>query len=130
MTWNFVPGISLPLFTAGRNQANLDVARIDRELAVTRYEQTIQTAFREVADALDRQATIDDQFTAQQDLSDASAESYQLSSARYQHGVDSYLNVLDAQRSLYSAQQQLIETRLSRLTNLVAFYKALGGGRS
>jgi len=128
MAWNFAPGVTLPLFTAGANQANLEVARVDRELAVARYEQTIQTAFREVADGLARQATIDDQLFAQQVLTEASAKSYQLSSARYQQGVDSYLNVLDAQRSLFAAQQQLIATRLVKLDNLVSLYKALGGG--
>jgi len=128
MAWNFAPGVTLPLFTAGANQAGLEVARVDRELAVARYEQTIQTAFREVADGLARQATIDDQLVAQQVLTEASDKSYQLSSARYRQGVDSYLNVLDAQRSLFAARQQLIATRLAKLDNLMALYKALGGG--
>jgi outer membrane protein, multidrug efflux system len=130
MAWNFAPGITLPLFTAGSNRANLEVAKVDRELAVARYEQAIQTAFREVADALTRQGTIDEQLTAQQSLTDASAESYRLSSARYQQGVDSFLNVLDAQRTLYGARRQLIDTQLIRLTNLVTLYKVLGGGSS
>jgi len=128
LAWNFAPGMTLPLFDAGRNRSNLDVAKVDRELAVARYERAIQTAFREVADGLARQATIDDQLVAQQALADASSESYRLSSARYQQGVDSYLNVLDAQRSLYGSRQQLIDTQLIRLTNLVTLYKALGGG--
>jgi outer membrane protein, multidrug efflux system len=128
LAWNFAPGMTLPLFDAGRNRSNLDVAKVDQELAVARYERAIQTAFREVADGLARQATIDDQLVAQQALADASTESYRLSSARYQQGVDSYLNVLDAQRSLYGARQQLIDTQLIRLTNLVTLYKALGGG--
>ncbi|HKI51579.1 MAG TPA: efflux transporter outer membrane subunit [Geothermobacteraceae bacterium] len=130
MAWNFAPGVTLPLFTAGANRANLDVARTDRDIAVARYEQAIQTAFREVADALARQATIDDQLAAQQALTDASTASYQLSSARYRQGVDSYLSVLDAQRSLYDAQQQLIDTQLAKLDNLVMLYKVLGGGSS
>jgi len=130
LAWNFAPAMTLPLFDAGRNRANLDVAKVDRELAVARYERTIQTAFREVADGLARQATIDEQLVAQQALSDASAESYRLSSVRYRQGVDSYLNVLDAQRSLYGARQQLIDTQLVRFTNLVTLYKLLGGGGS
>jgi multidrug efflux system outer membrane protein len=128
LAWNFAPGISLPLFNAGRNRASLEVAKVDRELAVTRYEQAIQSAFREVADGLARQATIDDQLAGQQALTDASAERFRLSSARYRQGVDSYLNVLDAQRSLFGARQQLIDTELVKLANLVTLYKVLGGG--
>jgi outer membrane protein, multidrug efflux system len=130
MAWNFAPGVTLPLFTAGANRANLDVARADREIAVTRYEQAIQAAFREVADALARQATIDDQLAALQSLTDASAESYRLSDARYRQGVDSFLTALDSQRTLYGARQQLIDTQLAKLDNLVTLYKVLGGGSS
>jgi multidrug efflux system outer membrane protein len=97
---------------------------------VTQYEKAIQTAFREVADALAQRGTIDDQLAAQQSLSDATAESYRLSQARYEKGVDSYLVVLDSQRSQYAAQQNLIAVRLARLTNLVTLYKTLGGGGS
>jgi multidrug efflux system outer membrane protein len=128
MAWNFAPGITLPLFTAGTNRARLAVAEVDRDRAMASYEKAIQTAFREVADGLARQATIDEQLAAQQALTNASAESYRLSSARYMQGVDSYLNVLDAQRTLFAAQQQLITTRLAKLDNLVTLYKALGGG--
>ncbi|MBI5590380.1 MAG: AdeC/AdeK/OprM family multidrug efflux complex outer membrane factor [Deltaproteobacteria bacterium] len=128
--WNFAPRIDLPIFNAGANQANLEVAEINRDIAVAQYEKAIQTAFREVADALAQQGTIDDQLAAQQSLTDATAESYILSEARYDKGIDSYLTVLDSQRSLYSAQQNLITTRLSRQTNLVTLYKVLGGGRS
>lgn len=126
--WNFAPHISLPIFDAGRNRANLQVAEVDRNIAVAQYEKAIQTAFREVADALAQRGTIDDQVAAQQSLTDATAESYRLSQARYDKGVDSYLNVLDSQRSLYGAQQNLITVRLSRLANLVTLYKVLGGG--
>jgi multidrug efflux system outer membrane protein len=126
--WNFTPQVSLPIFDAGRNQANLGVAEVDRDIAVAQYEQAIQTAFREVADALAQRGTIDDQIAAQQSLTDATAESYRLSQARYEKGVDSYLNVLDSQRSLYSAQQNLIATRLTRLATMVTLYKVLGGG--
>jgi len=101
---------------------------VDRDIAVVQYEKAIQTAFREVADALALQGTINDQVAGQQSLTDATGENYRLSLARYQGGVASYLNVLDSQRSLYSAQQGLISVRLARLTNLVTLYKVLGGG--
>jgi multidrug efflux system outer membrane protein len=128
LAWSFVPQITLPIFDSGRNQANLKVAEVDRRIAVASYEKTIQTAFREVADSLSQRGTIDDQMAAQQSLTDATATSYRLSQARYEKGVDSFLNVLDSQRSLYAAQQGLIATRLTRLTNLVTLYKVLGGG--
>ena len=101
---------------------------MDRDIAVAQYEKSIQTAFREVADALAQRGTIDDQVIAQQSLTDATAESYRLSEARYEKGVDNYLQVLDSQRALYSAQQNLISVRLARLTNLTTIYKVLGGG--
>lgn len=128
LAWNFAPQISMPIFDAGRNRANLRVAEIDRDITIARYEQAIQAAFREVADALSRRGTIDDQLAAQQSLTDATAASYHLSQVRYEKGVDSYLAVLDSQRSLYSAQQNLITTRLTRLSNLATLYKVLGGG--
>lgn len=126
--WSFLPQISLPIFNAGANRANLKVAEVDREIFVTRYERSIQVAFREVADALAQYGTLGEQLTAQQSLVDASAESHRLSDARYRGGVESYLAVLDAQRSLYAAQQNLVALRLSRLANLVMLYKVLGGG--
>jgi multidrug efflux system outer membrane protein len=126
--WSFIPQVSLPIFNAGSNTANLQVAETDREIAVAQYEKAIQTAFREVADGLAQQGTIDDQVAAQQSLTDATAESYRLSQARYEKGVDSYLAVLDSQRSLYTAQQNLITARLLRLNNMVTLYKVLGGG--
>ncbi len=126
--WSFAPQITLPIFDAGSRRAGLKVAEVDRDIAVAQYEKSIQTAFREVADALAQRGTIDDQLAAQQSLTDATGESYTLSQARYEKGVDSYLNVLDSQRSLYGAQQNLIGVRLARLTNLVIIYKVLGGG--
>ena len=126
--WSFAPRISLPIFNAGSNQANLKVAEVDRDIAVAQYEKDIQAAFREVADALAQRGTIDDQLAAQQSLTDATTESYHLSQARYEKGVDNYLQVLDSQRSLYGAQQNLITARLSRLENLVTLYRVLGGG--
>ncbi|MCB1875800.1 MAG: efflux transporter outer membrane subunit [Chromatiales bacterium] len=127
-TWSFLPSVTLPIFNAGRNRANLEVAEVEREMMVAQYEQVIQTAFREVADVLALRSTIDGQVAAQRSLTEATEVTYQLSEARYRKGIDSYLNVLDAQRSLYSAQQTLIETQLSRSVNLVTLYKVLGGG--
>jgi len=126
--WKFAPQITLPIFDGGSNLANQKVAEVDRDIAVAQYEKAIQTAFREVADALAQRGTIDDQLAAQQSLTDATAESHHLSRARYEKGVDSYLVVLDSQRSLYGARQNLIAVRLTRLANLVTLYKVLGGG--
>jgi len=126
--WNFAPQITVPIFDGGRNRANLNSARISRDIGAAQYEKAIQTAFREVADALAQRGTLDQQLDAQKALVDATNESYKLSDARFQRGVDSYLNVLDSQRSLYSAQQNLIGTQLSRVLNLVTLYKVLGGG--
>lgn len=127
-TWNFAPQISLPIFNAGSNRANLAVAEVDRDIAVARYERAIQEAFREVADALAQRGTIDGQVAAQQALTDATAASYDLSRARYEQGVDSYLVVLDSQRIFYAARQNLITAELTRLSNLATLYRVLGGG--
>lgn len=126
-TWSFVPRIVMPIFDA-RTWAAYDVTKVDREIALAQYEKAIQTGFREVADTLAQRATLWDQLEAQQSLVEASEVSYRLSDARYTKGIDSYLRVLDAQRSLYSAQQGLIAVRLARLANLVTLYKVLGGG--
>ena len=126
--WNFVPQISVPLFDAGSNRANLEVAKVERDIAVAQYEKAIQTAFREVADTLASHGTLGEQLEAQQSLTEATADSYRLSEARYDKGVDSYLVVLDSQRSTYSARQNLINVRLARLANRVTLYKVLGGG--
>ena len=128
LTWTFAPKITLPIFDAGSNRANLKVAETNRDIALAQYEKTIQTAFREVADALAQRGTIDEQLDAQKSLVTATERSRQLSEARYLKGIDNFLNVLDAQRSLYSAQQNLIFIRLARLTNQVTLYKVLGGG--
>lgn len=127
-TWSFIPQITLPIFDAGRNRANLKVSEVDREIFLAQYEKAIQSAFREVADAFAQRGTLGDQLEAQQSLTDANAASYRLSHARYEKGIASYLNVLDSQRSLYSAQQGLITVRLSRLVNMVTLYRVLGGG--
>lgn len=126
--WTFIPQVSLPIFNAGANQASLDAAKADREIYLARYEQAIQTAFREVADALAQRATIGERLDAQRRLTEATAASYRLSEARYLKGVDSYLSTLDAQRSLYAARQTLVSLRLAAATNAVTLYKVLGGG--
>jgi outer membrane protein, multidrug efflux system len=126
--WTFSPDISLPIFAGGANVANLQATQLARDTAVAQYEKAIQTAFQEVADALVARGTLDEQLAAQQALVTASAVAYRLADMRYRGGVDSYLNALVAQVSLYSAQQQLQTVRLTRLQNLVTLYKALGGG--
>jgi multidrug efflux system outer membrane protein len=127
-TWGFAPQITLPIFDAGRNRANLKVSKVEEEIAVAQYEKAILTAFREVADALAEQGTIDERLAALQSLTAATAESARLSLIRYDKGADSFLSVQDAQRALFVAQQNLIAARLARLTNLVTLYKVLGGG--
>ena len=127
--WGFAPQFTLPIFDYGRNKAGLTVAELDRDIFLAQYEKAIQNAFREVADALAQNGTVGKQLQAQQSLTEATSESYRLSRARYVSGYSSYLNVLDSQRSLYSAQQGLISINLTRLGNLVTLYKVLGGGR-
>jgi multidrug efflux system outer membrane protein len=126
-TWGFAPQIVLPIFDA-RMWSAYDAIKVEREIALAQYEKAIQTAFREVADALAVRGTVDQQIAAQQSLVNAVAETYRLSNARYTKGIDSYLSVLDAQRSLYGAQQGLIALRLAQFTNRVTLYKVLGGG--
>jgi outer membrane protein, multidrug efflux system len=125
--WNYAPQIVLPIFDA-RTWPALKVTKVDREIAVANYEKAIQAAFREVADGLARRGTMQDQMEAQQSLLDATAKTYRLSTRRYEKGIDIYLNVLDAQRSLYTAQQGLIAIRLAKLANQVKLYAVLGGG--
>jgi multidrug efflux system outer membrane protein len=126
--WSFAPQVSVPIFNGGANIANLDYAKAERTVAVAQYEKAIQSAFKDVADALARRATIDEQLAAQQAGVDAAADAARLSRARYERGSDTYLNVLTAERTLYSAQETLIAARLTRATNLVSLYTALGGG--
>jgi multidrug efflux system outer membrane protein len=126
-TWSFAPQIVLPIFDA-RTWSAYDVAKAEKEIYVAQYEKAIQTAFREVADTLAVRGTVDRQIAAQQSLVNAFAETYRLSNARYTKGIDNYLSVLVAQRSLFAAQQGLIYLRLLRLTNLVMMYQVLGGG--
>jgi multidrug efflux system outer membrane protein len=126
--WSFVPQLRLPIFEAGRLQASLDVAEIQRDINVAQYEKAIQSAFREVADGLAERATVTERVDARRKQVAATQNSLKLSDARYRGGVDSYLSLLDAQRSLYAAEQELIAVRLADATNRVALYKALGGG--
>ncbi|MEJ1167094.1 efflux transporter outer membrane subunit [Variovorax sp. CCNWLW186] len=126
--WAFSPQITLPIFDAGRNIAGLDSAKAGREIAVAQYEKSIQTAFREVADALAGRATLGEQVRAQRAQADAEAVRFKLSDMRYRNGIASALDLLDAQRSLYTAQQSAVTTRLLQLQNQVTLYKTLGGG--
>lgn len=126
-TWNFAPQIVMPIFDA-RVLAAYRVSKADREIVVAQYEKTIQAAFREVADSLAVKGSMDRQVAAQQSLAVAVSETYRLAEKRYTKGVDSYLGVLDAQRSLYAAQQGLVSLRLAKLANQVTLYAVLGGG--
>lgn len=128
--WSFAPQITLPLFTGGSNTANLEVAEARKNIAVAQYEKAVQGAFRDVANALVARETLDDELAAQQKLVDATDTSRNLAEARYTRGVANYLDVLDAQRSLYAARQQLIQRRLAMLENTITFYTSLGGGQS
>ena len=125
--WSFAPQAAMPIFDTRAWQA-LKVTKVQREIAVAQYEKAIQNSFREVADALAVSGTVDAQVAAQQSLVGALAETYRLSLSRYDKGIDSYLSVLDAQRSLYAAQQGLTYLRLEKLTSQVRLYAALGGG--
>ncbi|MBX8538889.1 efflux transporter outer membrane subunit [Pseudomonas cichorii] len=126
--WTFAPSISVPIFDGGANRATLDAAKVEREIQVQTYQQTIQSAFKEVADALAVRSTLDERLAAQQALTDASRKSFELSDALYRGGSQSYLEALTAQRSLYSAEQDLITLRLSEQSNRVSLYKVMGGG--
>ncbi len=127
-TWNFAPQAVLPIFDYGARQAGYRAAEVDRDMAVAEYERAIQSAFREVSDALMLRTNLVAQQDSLQSLVNSLEETYRLSEARYKGGIDSYLSVLVAQRALYAAQQQLVGVRLARLSNLVTLYKVLGGG--
>jgi multidrug efflux system outer membrane protein len=126
--WNFVPQISVPIFNAGRNRANFKAAEIERDIMLVHYQKAIQTAFKEVADALAIRQNLDEQYAAQRSLVAAANESYQLADARYKSGLDNFLTALDAQRTLYAAEQNLLGIELLGYTNQVTLYKVLGGG--
>ena len=125
--WSYAPQIVMPIFDA-RTWSAHRAAKVQRELAVTQYEKAIQSAFKEVADTLAIRGTVDQQLSAQQSYVNAVAETYRLSNARYDKGIDSYLSVLDAQRSLYTGQQGLVSLRLAKLASQVRLYAVLGGG--
>ena len=126
--WAFSPQISVPIFAGGANVANLDLSKIEKNVYIAQYEKALQTAFREVDDALAARGTLDDQLAAQRALLDDSSEAYRLADMRFRNGIDSFLPVLDAQRALYSAQQAVVSLELQRLQNMATLYKALGGG--
>jgi len=128
MSWSFAPQLTLPIFDAGRNRGNLDLAVVRKDLAVTDYERTIQAAFREAADALVARGTLDEQVEAQRLVREAQADRLKLADQRFRAGIASSLDVLDAQRELFTAEQSLVQTRLQRLTNAVDVYRTLGGG--
>ncbi len=127
-TWSFSPQIAMPIFDAGANRAALNITKIQRQIDVANYQQTIETAFREVADALATRATIHEQLAAQKALVAADQRAYDLSLAAFRQGINSYLDTLTEQRALYSAQRTEVNKRLSAATNLVTLYKVLGGG--
>ncbi|HEV2363363.1 MAG TPA: efflux transporter outer membrane subunit [Caulobacteraceae bacterium] len=127
-TWSFAPQIVQPIFDFGRNRGGLVQASGQRDLAQANYEKAIQTAFREVADALAQQRQLGGEVGAQEALVAASADALKIAEARYRSGADTYLNVLIAERTLYGAEQTLASTRLSAETNIVTLYSALGGG--
>jgi multidrug efflux system outer membrane protein len=129
-SWNAGGSGALTLFDFGRNNANLRYAKATRDAAVATYEKAVQTAFREVSDALATRGTIGEQVAARTAGADAADKASTLSLARYRNGIDSFLTTLDAQRTLYAAQQSLVTTRLQRQTNLVTLYQTLGGGLS
>ena len=126
--WGFQPQLTLPIFEGGKNVANLQLADIDKKIAIAQYEKAIQTAFREVADGLAARGTYDQQIDSLGRFVTSQQRRLELSDLRYRSGVDSYLNVLTAQTDLYTAQQSLISAQLNRLTNLVDLYQFLGGG--
>ena len=127
-SWSFVPQLVQPIFDAGRNSANLNLAEVRNNVAVAEYEKTIQVAFREVADALAGRAAIDEQVDAQRAVLEAQSERLKLADQRYRAGIASSLDVLDAEREVFSAEQALVQARLLRLTNAIDLYRALGGG--
>ncbi len=126
--WSWAGQLAMPLFDAGRNQAGLEVAQTQRDIAIAQYEKTVQSAFREVADALAGRATLGEQLAAQKAQAQAQANAFRLADLRYQNGVANYLEVLDAQRALFATQQAVTQTALAQRQNQVALYKALGGG--
>ncbi|MBN3812454.1 efflux transporter outer membrane subunit [Paraburkholderia sp. Ac-20347] len=128
--WSFAPSITMPIFDYGSNKASLDVAKIEKDIDIADYEKAIQTAFKEVANALAGRATYVDQVAADRDYVTSAQDYYDLAQARFKTGTDSFLTLLTAQRTLYTAQEQLVTDQLAKLSNQVTLYKVLGGGWS
>lgn len=126
--WSFIPKLTLPIFQGGKLRANLGMATADRDIALAQYEKAIQVGFREAADALALNESLDAQLSSQQALVAAAEQAQQLSQARYDAGLDSFLTLLDARRTAYTARQSLVSTQLAQQSNQVALYKVLGGG--
>ena len=125
--YSVTPTAAYPIFQAGAGRATVEFSRAQREAALASYERTIQSAFREVSDALARRGTITDQLGANERFYEAAQDTFNLADARYRGGIDTFLATLDAQRQLYSARRTLVSTRLVRATNLVTLYRTLGG---
>jgi len=126
--WSFIPQVTLPIFDAGRTRNNLRVSEAQRDIATAQYEKAVQSAFRDVADALAGRATLVEQLAAQQAQADAETARFKLSNLLFTNGVASSLDQLDAQRSLFASQQALVQVKLALLQNRIAVYRALGGG--
>jgi len=127
-TWNFSPQITIPIFDVGGTRSRLDVAKITKSIEIANYEKAIQNAFREVANALAVRSILDEKLKAQELLLNAQQKRFDLATARYRQGIDSYLDVLLAQQDLYIAQQNLLQFQADRLLNSIALYRSLGGG--
>ena len=126
--WTFAPQLVLPIFDAGRNQANLDASKVGRAIAIAQYEKAVQNAFREVADGLASRATLGEQLRAQTAQTNAYETLLRLTDLRYRNGAANYFEILDAQRSVFAARQAVVQLQLLQTQNLVGLYKALGGG--
>jgi len=127
-SFRFTPTITLPIFNAGQLRAQLDIAELQKELSVVQYEAAIETAFQEVSDALVALETYEEQLTAQKANLEANQQYYDHAKSRYEEGVDSFLTLLIAQRSLYAAKQSYLTMQLSNMTNKVNLFKVFGGG--
>jgi multidrug efflux system outer membrane protein len=128
LAWSFAPQLLQPIFDAGRNRANRQVAEANQRIALAQYERTVQTAFREVADALAGRETFAEQLRAQQAQVRAEHERFTFAELGFRNGVRSSLELLDAQRSLFAAQQAEVALRAQHAQNLVTLYRVLGGG--
>lgn len=126
--WSFGPNISVPIFDAGRLDANYDVAKIERAQTLANYERAIQTAFKEVSDVLATRATLGEQLASQYRLQDNFDQTFEIADARFKAGISNYLDVLDAQRSLFSTQQGILDLELQKIISQIELYQALGGG--